>query len=36
MAVCRGKYDEGYDFADDLCRAVVIVGVPSPYIFSKE
>ena len=26
FAVCRAKYDEGYNFPDELCRAVVIVG----------
>ncbi|KAI8865734.1 hypothetical protein GQ42DRAFT_181748 [Ramicandelaber brevisporus] len=28
FAVCRGKLAEGVDFPDDMCRAVVIVGVP--------
>ena len=30
FAVCRGKASEGIDFADDMCRAVVVVGLPFP------
>ncbi|CAE8587573.1 unnamed protein product [Polarella glacialis] len=30
LAVYRGKMSEGLDFADDLCRGVVCVGVPYP------
>ncbi|CAJ1358568.1 unnamed protein product [Effrenium voratum] len=30
LAVYRGKMSEGLDFADDLCRAVICVGVPYP------
>jgi Rad3-related DNA helicase len=28
MAVCRGKVSEGYNFKDNLARAVFIVGYP--------
>ncbi|CAJ1943060.1 unnamed protein product [Cylindrotheca closterium] len=28
MGVCRGKISEGIDFAHDMCRAVVITGLP--------
>ena len=30
MAVSKGKLSEGYDFADELARAVFLVGVPYP------
>lgn len=30
FAVYRGKMSEGLDFADDLCRAVICIGVPYP------
>ena len=30
FAVCRGKASEGIDFADNMCRAVVVVGLPFP------
>ncbi|XP_071742966.1 Fanconi anemia group J protein homolog [Lepeophtheirus salmonis] len=30
MAVCRGKVSEGIDFADNMARAVVCVGIPFP------
>jgi len=30
LAVYRGKMSEGLDFADDLCRGVVCLGVPYP------
>ena len=30
MGVCRGKISEGIDFAHDMCRAVVITGLPFP------
>ena len=36
MAVCKAKYDEGFNFPDDLCRAVVIVGLPYEYLYSQE
>ena len=26
----RGKFTEGIDFADNMCRAVIIVGYPTP------
>lgn len=28
MGVCRGKISEGIDFSDDMCRAVVVTGLP--------
>ena len=30
LGVCRGKISEGIDFAGNLCRAVVITGLPFP------
>jgi Rad3-related DNA helicase len=30
FALIRGKISEGLDFADEKCRAVIIVGVPYP------
>ena len=33
MFVCRGKVSEGIDFPDDLCRAVIMLGVPLPNPF---
>ena len=30
MGVCRGKISEGIDFADNMCRGVVITGLPFP------
>ena len=32
MATCKGKISEGYDFPDDLARAVIVVGLPFPSI----
>ena len=29
FAVFRGKFSEGYDFKNDLCRGIIIVGVPN-------
>ncbi len=31
FCVCRGKYAEGYDFKDSLCRKLYIIGVPNLY-----
>ena len=28
MGVCRGRISEGLDFADDMARCVIIVGIP--------
>lgn len=30
FALARGKISEGLDFADEKCRAVILVGVPYP------
>jgi Rad3-related DNA helicase len=30
FCVCRGTASEGIDLTDELCRAVVLVGVPYP------
>ena len=32
LIVFRGNYSEGYNFSDDLCRAMIIVGQPFPKI----
>lgn len=32
FCVCRGKSSEGIDYPNELCRAVVIIGVPYPNI----
>ncbi len=33
MGVLRGKISEGLDFADDLTRAVFVVGIPFPPVY---
>lgn len=36
MGVCRGKISEGIDFSHNMCRAVVITGLPfAPYLDPK-
>jgi len=30
--VHRGKYSEGYNFKDDLCRGIFMIGVPNKNI----
>eukprot|EP00439_Symbiodinium_sp_Y106_P041504 s3293_g5.t1 len=32
LAVYRGKMSEGLDFTDDLCRAVICIGIPYPQV----
>ncbi|CAE7402093.1 BRIP1 [Symbiodinium natans] len=32
LAVYRGKLSEGLDFTDDLCRAVICIGIPYPMV----
>ncbi|KRX10391.1 hypothetical protein PPERSA_10490 [Pseudocohnilembus persalinus] len=36
LAVSKGKLSEGYDFPDDLCRAVIVVGIPFPPIMETK
>jgi len=36
FATIGGKYSEGFDFKNELCRALVIIGVPYPSIGSPE
>ncbi len=36
LSVCRGKYSEGENFKGDLCRAVIIVGVPNLSLASPD
>lgn len=36
MGVCRGKISEGIDFAHDMCRAVIVTGLPfAPFLDPK-
>lgn len=32
FTVARGHFSEGYNFKDNLCRAVIIIGKPNLYI----
>eukprot|EP01105_Mastigella_eilhardi_P006669 TRINITY_DN1820_c0_g1_i2.p1 TRINITY_DN1820_c0_g1~~TRINITY_DN1820_c0_g1_i2.p1 ORF type:complete len:610 (-),score=178.14 TRINITY_DN1820_c0_g1_i2:26-1855(-) len=32
LGVCRGKLSEGLDFADDMARTVVVIGIPYPAV----
>eukprot|EP00884_Botryococcus_braunii_P014096 jgi/Botrbrau1/22688/Bobra.0132s0029.3 len=32
LAVCRGKVSEGLDFTDGFARAVLLLGIPYPYV----
>ena len=36
MGWCRGKLSEGIDFADNLSRLVVIIGIPHPNISAAD
>ena len=36
FAVVRGKYSEGYNFKDELCRGLFLVGVPNLPLCSPE
>lgn len=36
MAVVRGKFSEGFNFKDDLCRGVFMIGVPNLNITSAK
>ena len=36
FAVARGKYSEGYNFKDELCRGLFLVGVPNLPLCSPE
>jgi len=29
FCVFRAKFSEGYNFADDLCRGIILIGVPN-------
>ena len=35
FAVCRAKFSEGYNFKDDLCRNIALIGVPNQAISTK-
>ena len=35
FAVCRAKFSEGYNFKDDLCRHIALIGVPNQAITAK-
>ncbi len=31
-----GKFSEGYDFCDDLCRGIILIGVPNRPLAAPE
>jgi len=33
---CRGKVSEGIDFANEMARAVVLIGIPLPPCFDPQ
>lgn len=35
LAVCKGKIAEGIDFADEMARCVLLVGIPYPSLGDK-
>lgn len=35
LAVCKGKVAEGIDFADEMARCVILVGIPYPSLGDK-
>lgn len=34
LAVCRGKFSEGFNFSDDAARCVILIGLPLAPIFN--
>ena len=34
--VSRAKFSEGYNFSNDLCRAVILIGVPNLHLYSTK
>lgn len=32
LAVMGGKLSEGFDFTDEMARAIFVVGIPFPYV----
>jgi Rad3-related DNA helicase len=36
LSICRGKISEGYDFPDEMARAVIIIGIPYASIKEKK
>ena len=36
FSICWGKISEGYDFTDDMARAVIVIGIPIANIKEKK